>query len=202
MRLGFGILFAVIIVAMAVCARIARHSGKQIGFSASFLLASLILPMAGNGIIILSGNRVLSLIGCYKYYLGLDVAIAALLRFTVNYCQISWRHRVYPYVLSFLLLADMVQLLLNPLFHHAFEVMEIEVDGFPYFKMIPYLGQSIHRVLDYLILGGIIVVFIIRTVKAPKLRAERYWVILFALVLVSVWETAYKIGRASCRERV
>ena len=81
MRLAFGILFLVIIIALGICARIARHSGRRIGFAAAGLLAPLMLPMAGNMIIILSGNRILSLIGCYIYYLGLYISIAALLHF-------------------------------------------------------------------------------------------------------------------------
>jgi len=65
LRLAFGILFSVIIIAMAVCARIAKNSGKRMGFAAACLLAALILPMAGNGIIIVSGNKTVSLIGIW-----------------------------------------------------------------------------------------------------------------------------------------
>lgn len=191
MRLAFGVLFSVIIIAMAVCAMIARKSGKRMGFAAACLLAALILPMAGNGIIIVSGNRTLSLIGCYMYYLGLDVSIGALLYYTYVYCRIVRPVKWFRNAAFSLLLADMVQLLLNPFLHHAFEITEIEVDGFPYYKMIPHLGQQFHRAVDYLILAGIIVVFIINLVRAPRLQAERYWVILVTLILVTVWETVY-----------
>ena len=191
MRLAFGMVFSVIIFAMAVCAWIAKRSGKRIGSAAYALLVPLIFPMAGNLMIIVSGNRIVSLIGCYMYYLGLDMSIAALLHYTFVYCNISrplkWlRNTVYGF-----LIADGVQLLLNPFFHHAFEVTEIEVDGFAYYRMIPHLGQQFHRAVDYLLLAGIIIVFVIRVTRASKLRRERYSVILFALVVVSVWETAY-----------
>ena len=161
------------------------------GFAAACLLAALILPMAGNGIIIVSGNKTLSLIGCYMYYLGLDISIGALLYYTRIYCQITRPVKWIRNAVSSVLLADMVQLLLNPFLHHAFDITEIEVDGFPYFKMIPHLGQQAHRVIDYLILAGIIVAFIIRLVKAPRLQTERYWVILVTLLLVTAWETVY-----------
>ena len=191
MRLAFGLLFLAIIVAMMICARIANHSGKRIGFAAACLLVCLILPMAGNGVIIISGNEAFSLVGCYLYYLGLDLSIGAMLHFTYVYCQISRRKNRIRNAVYSLLLVDMVQLLLNPVFHHAFRITEIEVDGFPYYKMIPLLGQQFHRVVDYSILAGIIVVFVIRLIRAPRLQAERYWVILFALILVTAWETAY-----------
>jgi diguanylate cyclase (GGDEF)-like protein len=161
------------------------------GFAAACLLAALILPMAGNGIIIVSGNKTLSLIGCYMYYLGLDISIGALLYYTHIYCRITRPVKWIRNAVSSVLLADMVQLLLNPFLHHAFDITEIEVDGFPYFKMIPHLWQQAHRVIDYLILAGIIVAFIIRLVKAPRLQTERYWVILVTLLLVTAWETVY-----------
>ena len=191
MRLAFGILFLVIIVAMAVCARIAGNSGKRMGFASACLLAALILPMAGNGIIIVSGNRTFSLVGCYLYYLGLDLSIGALLYYTFVYCQISGTAKWLRNTAYALLLADMVQLLMNPFLHHAFEITEITVDGFPYYKMIPLLGQQVHRAVDYLILTGVIVVFVIKLLRAPRLQAERYAVILFTLIVVTLWETVY-----------
>ena len=191
MRLAFGILFSVIIIAMAVCARIAKNSGKRMGFAAACLLAALILPMAGNGIIIVSGNKTVSLIGCYMYYLGLDISIGTLLYYTYVYCRITRPVKWFRNAAYSLLLADMIQLLMNPFLHHAFDITEIEVDGFPYYKMIPFLGQQFHRAVDYLILAGIIVIFIIRLIRAPRLQAERYWVILVTLLLVTAWETVY-----------
>ena len=191
MRLTFGILFSVIIIAMAVCTRVARHSGKRIGFTAAGLLAPIMLPMIGNMIIILSGNRTLSLIGCYIYYIGMDVFIAALLHFAHVYGGIEKPRTWFKNAAFILLTIDVIQLLLNPLFRHAFEITEIEVDGFPYYKMIPYAGQQFHRAVDYLLLTGIIIGFIILLVRAPRLQKERYSVILFTLLLVTGWETAY-----------
>ena len=191
MRLAFGFLFSAIIIAMGICTWIARHSGKRIGFAAAGLLAPLMLPMAGNLIIILSSDRTLSLIGCYIYYIGLDISIAALLHFSHVYCRIEQFRKWFQCLTFFLLTVDVIQLILNLFFHHAFELTVIEVDGFPYWKMVPLWGQQFHRAVDYLILAGIIVGFIIRLRRAPKLQKERYSVILFTLILVSAWETAY-----------
>ena len=191
MRLTFGIMFLAIIIAMAVCTWIARHSGKRMGFAAASLLAPLMLPMTGNMIIILSGNRILTLIGCYLYYLGLDFSISALIHFTRVYCRIEKSRKWYLYLAYSLLTVDVIQLLLNLFTHHAFRLVETQVEGFPYYDMIPLWGQQFHRAVDYLLLVGVIVTFIIRVIRAPKLQKQRYSVILFALLLVSAWETAY-----------
>lgn len=191
MRLTFGIMFLAMIIALAVCTRIARHSGKRMGFAAASLLAPLMLPVIGNMIIILSGNRTVSLIGCYLYYLGLDFSIAALIHFARVYCRAEHSRPWYVYLAFALLTVDVIQLLLNPLTHHAFRIAETQVEGFPYFNMIPLWGQQFHRAVDYLLLAGVIVTFVIRTIRAPRLQRQRYSVILFTLLLVIAWETAY-----------
>ena len=196
MRLAFGIMFAAIIITMAVCVRIAKRSGKRDGFAAARLLAPLMLPMIGNMIIILSGNRTLSLIGCYLYYLGLDFSISALIHFTRVYCRIEGSRKWYLYLAYGLLAIDVIQLLLNLFTHHAFRLVETSVEGYPYFDMVPLWGQQFHRAVDYLLLAGVIVTFIIRIIRVPKLQKQRYSVILFALILVSVWETAYIFSNA------
>ena len=191
LRLTFGIMFLAIIIAMAVCTRIARRSGKRMGFAAASLLAPLMLPMIGNMIIILSGNRTVSLIGCYLYYLGLDISIAALIHFTRVYCRIEGTRKWYLILAYGLLMIDVIQLLLNLFTLHAFRLVETQVEGYPYFDMVPLWGQQFHRAVDYLLLAGVIVALIIRIIRAPKLQKQRYSVILFALILISAWETAY-----------
>ena len=104
-------MFAAIIVAMAVCVRIAMRSGKRDGVAAARLLAPLMFPMIGNMIIILSGNRTLSLIGCYLYYLGLDFSISALIHFTHVYCRIEHPRKWYLFLADSLLTIDVIQLL-------------------------------------------------------------------------------------------
>ena len=47
---------------------------------------------------------------------------------------------------------DVIQLLLNPVFGHAFVLQKTEVDGAPYFLMSPLLGQTYHRIVCYGIL--------------------------------------------------
>ena len=191
MRTVFGILFMLIELALAVCAVLARNSGREIGKAAAVLLISLIFPLFGNGIIIVSQYRIISMIGCYMYYLGLDVSIAALLHYTFVYCRISWQNILQRNLVYGLLLVDVVQLLLNPVFHHAFEIHPIQVDGLDYYQMTPLFGQQFHRLVDYGLLAGIIVVFVIRVIRTPRLQKERYAIILAALIVISLWETAY-----------
>lgn len=191
MRILFGIIFLGMIIALAVCSRIAGKSGREFGRAASVLLACLILPVAGNGIIIVSHVRGLSMAGCFLYYLGLDLSIAALLRYTFEYCRMSWPNRWLRDAVYGVLLIDVIQLLLNPFFHHAFEITPVQVDGFDYYRMIPHFGQSFHRAVDYLLMAAIIILFVVRLVRTPRLQKEKYSVILGTIIFVTLWETLY-----------
>ena len=191
MRLTFGIALFALAAALGFCSVIAKRSGKPMGPTASSLLLWIIPPVIGNAIIILSGVELLSTIGAYIYYIGMDFLMAGVLHFTFKYCRISWPSSMLRDLVYALLLADVVQLLLNPFFHHAFNLVPVEVNGFDYYKLEPLIGQTFHRVVDYGILAGILAIFAVKTVRSPRLQVERYSVILVTILVVTAWETAY-----------
>ena len=88
-RVLFSIIFVVLILALGNCAQTAFHSHKAIGRSVALLLIGLIPPVIGNLVIISSTYKLGATIGSYIYFLGMDLAVYALLRFTFDYCSIS-----------------------------------------------------------------------------------------------------------------
>lgn len=196
MRIAFSIIFSVLIVALGVCAFFAFKSKKQMGKTVAFLVLSLIPPVFGNLCIISSPVEILSWTGCYIYFIGLDLVIGSLLYFTGKYCGTIQKHRVVRYVFYAILTADAIQLLLNIWTHHAFGIELVEYQGADFYHLIPFVGQVIHRVVDYGILGAIIVYFLIKTIITPKIYSERYLVILIAMVATTIWETFYIFSEA------
>ena len=196
MRIAFSVIFILLVCGLAVCAVKARRSHKAIGRSVSLLEWAMIPPVIGNLVIISSTNQTLSSCGCYIYFLGMDLVMFAVLRFTIDYCLVSKPHQRYRYFAYALLLIDAAQLLCNPIFHHAFRTERIIVDGAPYFRLVPFLGQTFHRGVDYGILAAVIVIFIVKTLRAARINSERYWVILLAMLITTAWETAYIFSRA------
>ena len=195
MRLTFGIILFVLAGALAVCSEIARKNDRAVRRAAATLLLCTIPPVAGNAVITLSSQRVVSTLGCYTYHVGMDLLIAALLHFTFFYCRLRRPRNEVRRAAYVLLLADAVQLLLNPVFRHAFEVQAIELYGYGYYQMIPHLGMQIHWLVDYGLLAVIIGIFAYRTFTSPRLQSERYSVILLGLAAATVWETIYVISR-------
>ena len=195
MRITFAIIFILLIVALGTCVVLARRSHKAIGTSVAFLTGSLIFPVIGNLLIIISRNEVLPTIGYYCYFLGMDFTIYSLLRFTFDYCHLSWPSQKLKLLVYGILLGDVLQYPLNPFLGQAFHTEAITAYGAPYYRLVPHFGQTFHRVVDYSILGAVIIIFIVKTVKSSKINAERYYVILVALILLTIWQTFFIFSR-------
>ena len=195
MRQTFSLVFLLMAIALAMCAYLALRSRKAIGKHVAQTVAALIPPVIGNMIIIGSGTKASSTLGCYIYFLGMDLVMLALTGFTLEYCHLPNLKAKYLTTVRALLAVDAVQLLLNPLFGHAFDTEAIPVDGFAYYRLVPRLGQTFHRVVDYGILATVIVIFIYKLIRTPRIYAERYGIILAAILVGLVWETYYIFSR-------
>ncbi|MBP5279561.1 MAG: EAL domain-containing protein [Erysipelotrichaceae bacterium] len=195
MRQIYSLVLLAVIIALLVCAAISYRSKKDIGFPLAMLLIGLLPPVIGNLIIIFSTDHNISLAGSYFYFLGMDMAMYTLLKFTLAYCNIRKPNKVLLYISYFLLAVDVVQLLLNPIFGHAFTTEMIIVEDNPYFRLVPFFGQSFHRIVDYVIFLSTLIVFLVKTIRTPRIYAEKYSVILISMILTGLWQTFYIFSR-------
>ncbi len=191
MRQLIVIVLGLLMIALIACAIIATRSKRPIAKDVCRLLIALIPPMLGNLIIIASPNWGLARLGCYTYYIGLDITVFVLLQFTYNYCAIAKARRAGIRIAAVLVALDIAQLLLNPVFGHAFTTSMIMVEGMPYHMLVPLLGQRIHRLVAYGILFVSMGIFAYRTFTVPRIYVERYAVILVCMVVTTLWETFY-----------
>lgn len=198
-RLAFAFIFAILIVTLGLCGFASYRSKKPIGRSVCLICLSLIPPVLGNMIIVSAITRNVALVGCYTYYIGMDLIMFALMRFTYEYCPTISKKRiesiVAPVLVCILLAADVVQMLLNPIFGHAFTLQEIEAYGAPYFIMKPLAGQTYHRVVCYGALAVVMIIFVITSLTVPRIARERYTVILISMIIGTLWQTFYIFSR-------
>ena len=195
MRIALSVVFAVLIVILGLCAFLAIRSKKPIGKSVFFLLLALIPPVAGNLLIIASPIQWISETGCYIYFLGMDAVMLALIIFTFDYCNITWHARTVKTILYVILVLDALQLLVNIFTHHAFTLELIQAYNADYYRFIPLWGQTIHRVVDYAILGGVVAAFVVNTIITPRVYSEKYFVILLAMLVFAGWQTYFIFSR-------
>ena len=191
MRTAVQIILTIEIITLFVCVHFARKSDKPIARSVSLLIASLIPAILGNVIIIGAVSKPLAVTGMYIYFIGMDLIMACLLKFTLDYCYYSWDNKVVINSVYSLLGIDILQLLLNPVFGHAFDVEELQVGGMPYFAVVPYAGQIYHRVVIYGFLFASLILFVIKSAGSSRIYRERYVTMLASMIFTSIWESFY-----------
>jgi hypothetical protein len=156
---------------------------------------SILLPVIGNFLIVSADMKLPAMIGCYLYYIGIDFTAYSLLRYGLAYCNLPWKSdKIRIFVLS-LLGIDVIQLAANVFFGHAFSMERIELYGRPYYRMVPYLPQNLHRVLVYSLLAIVLIIFFLKMIHSSRIYARRYGVIFFTMLSVILWCTFYVVSR-------
>ena len=191
MRTTIAFIFMVLMAALVGCAVVASRVEKPIAVPVRRLLLALLPPVFGNFLIILSGEPMLATIGCYTYYIGMDVMMMALFYFTSDYCNLGLSKSKLSAVCCALMFVDVVQLVMNARFHQAFTLEPIMVEGYPYYSLVPHLGQGLHRVCCYGIFLLSLGYFGYKTFSSPKIYVERYAVIFLAMLVGGLVETFY-----------
>ena len=195
MRTGLSVIFGILIIALLVCMVIAIKTKKPIGKALSFLLAGLAIPVLGNLILIFSTQKSLATIGCYIYFLGMDIAIYSLWYFTHVYCEMGKPKLGLNILVCTLFGADFIQYALNPFLKFTFTTEKILVENKAYFRLVPRLGQTYHRVVCYGLFLAILIVFIIKTIKSPKVYRDKYVVIVLSIIATGAVESYYIFSR-------
>lgn len=194
-RIVFSAIFLAMMLALTLCAVNARRHYKSLGRAVAWLDFSFIPPILGNSIIVISQSRLLSLVGYYIYFIGMDLVVYGLLQFTCAYCSGASKLKKMTMWIKWILIFDAVQILFNPFTGHTFDIRPIIFEDGIYYELLPYLGQAFHRLVDYSTIALVLVVFIVATARASKIYRERYSIILFALLVVVIWETFYIVSK-------
>lgn len=77
MGIALSIIFVLLLLLLGVCTALAKLSRKPIGNTLSVFVSSLIPPVSGNLFLLASDKEILSTIGCYIYFIGMNYVMAA-----------------------------------------------------------------------------------------------------------------------------
>ena len=197
MRNGYAFLFIIIIIGLAAGVIAALNTRRSMRYAVAAFLAGIIPPVMGNLIIVLTTNQTAAIVGYYIYFLGMDAMMITLLYYTFRYCDIRKKksHAFFNFIIIFLFAVDSVQYVLNPFFHQAFSIERTVVDGRFYYRLVPYIGQTCHRVLDYGVLLVILVVLLVKIIRSTRVVAERYLLIFVSLIACGTIEGFFIFSR-------
>ena len=197
MRTALSVVFSIMIIALTVCMVLSRRSisKKAIGNAVSFFVTGMSIPVIGNLIIILSDDKLISNIGYYIYFLGMDIALYALWYFTHKYCEMGKPKKLYQVIIGVAFGIDALLYALNPFFKVSFLTEKIMVDGRAYVRSIPHAGQTYHRIVCYGLFAVVLGIFIVKIIKSSRIYVSRYAVILFSMLVTGALETYYIFSR-------
>ncbi|MCR5628410.1 EAL domain-containing protein [Eubacterium sp.] len=189
------LLYICLIMIQLFCCIKAYKSDKPIGKYTSFVNASIILPIVGNIIIIMSEDKHISYLGYLLYYIGMTFVMLSLVVFTNVYCkgvdEYSKNKHSKPYFLYVLVIIDIIQLLLGDMFHHIVSLEPTMLDGKILYSDVPKVGLTFHRIADYFIFVCIVLIYSISIYKTSKLYREKYVLLLITLVASAVAQFIY-----------
>lgn len=195
MRNIVSVVFAVLFVVLGICWVFARRSKKDISDHVAFLVTGMAIPLLGNLILTVADTEIPALIGSYIYFIGMDIAVFSLLHFTYAYCELGKAKRWQKIVVYGLLLFDVTHYSLNPFIHLSFSNDITLVDGRLYYRVIPHIGQTYHRVLCYGLFFAAIIIFLVKAIKSSRVYSEKYWIILIAMGITGTIESYYIFSR-------
>ena len=196
MRDVFSIVFIFLAILLAICGIIALRSNKSIGKSVANLSFATFLPVIGNLILLVSESETLSIIGCYTYFVGMTLMALTLINFSFTYCDIDWKYHWVQRIIYAALAIDVIQFAFNPIFGQAFSVEPITVENAIYYRLVPYIGQIYHRMAVYTALFISLAIFFVKSIRVPRIYAEKYYVIFLTMLLAGAWQT-YAISSRS-----
>lgn len=195
LRLLFPAIFSLLILGLTFCAADARRHYKVLGRAVAWLDIACIPPILGNLIIVASNIRMVSLVGYYIYFIGMDFFMYELFCFTCDYCRGASNLKKAAKWIRYLFLVDTIQIILNPLTKHTFSIEPVVLENMKYYRMVPHLGQQFHRVVDYGVFFALMIVFIVTTIRTSKIYRERYSIVLITMGIVGALETYYIFAR-------
>ena len=98
MRQLLSVIFVVSIAGLIACAIISVKSKRRYSNPVAMLLFGLIVPVLGNLFIIASDIEGLSLVGCYVYFIGMNIAMFTVFNFGFEYCNFPRKYVFIKYI--------------------------------------------------------------------------------------------------------
>ena len=196
-KITYSAIYILLIIGLSSCVVFAKRSPRPIKDAVAWIESALMLPIAGCFIIMFAEAKSAAMVGCYVYFIGLDMTLYSLVNFTNEYCKGLGDGSRKPTVMYLFLIGDSVQLLMNPFFGHAFSV-ELVADGdAQFYKVVPYWGQTVHRLVDYFILLCVMLMFTLISVKTPKIYRGKYTVLLVCLMALGAMQAYFLFSKSN-----
>lgn len=194
MRLGFQIAYAVVALILIIFFIRACRREKKITRNIRWVMFCALVCVVANFVQITATDRLVAELAYGVFFLSIDWLLVTLVWFVNDYCSFRLERFVKSWVLFSVCAVDSVQLLLNPLLHHAYK-LHLESCGQEEFWTYDALGTfQLHLLWSYLLVAAIVFILLEKLVKMPRMYYAKYYNILLILCVVVLLDAAYMIS--------
>ena len=86
-KITYSAIYILLIIGLSSCVVFAKRSPRPIKDAVAWIESALMLPIAGCFIIMFAEAKSAAMVGCYVYFIGLDMTLYSLVNFTNEYCK-------------------------------------------------------------------------------------------------------------------
>lgn len=187
MRLGFIITYILIAVALIGfvirASRQKRRSAKHI----KWVMAWACICVVASVVQLVTSQRLIANIAYGIFFIAIDWLLAAILGFCNDYCEIRIERFIKPWIFIAVCAVDSVQLLLNPMLHHAYQMRLARSGSNGYWVYDALAAFQVHLLWSYVLVSIIFGILLYKTINVPAMYRAKYrnvFLILCAVVLL------------------
>lgn len=187
----YAVTFIITIAILGICTERAEKSKKEIATPLVKVLIMAAITVAGNLFVVLSENKLLSLVSYSIFFVGIDWLLYFLLLFATEYTGIL-KNKILKKGLMLILIFDSASMLLNTVFSHAFWCRLVYTEyGEKLYRITFGFPYELHLTLCYIMLVITFAALVYKACKSPAFYRSKYLVIVGVLLAVVIGDAVY-----------
>lgn len=198
MKTAYAIAFVVASICLLFCIYKAGKDDRKIAVIVGKLLCSALIATMINIVIILTTDKNVCMVAYSAFFACMDWLLLYLLLFTLEFSNSSRPWLVNVKIWGILLGLDSVSMMVNTVFHHAFDCIEVPTGyGDTCFKPVHHVYYNIHLGLCYFLIASAMITLIYKMVKAAEAYRGKYFVLALIFLLIAAWDASYVFSSAA-----
>lgn len=191
MKLGVTIAYIIVLLALIFFLIRAMHQEKERTCHIRWVMWFACVCVLANIVQLLTSDRVVADVAYGLFFISIDWLLAAIVGFCNEYTTCRIQRFISPFIFIGICAVDSVQMMLNPLFHHAYDMRMAECAGEMFWVYDAKAAFQIHLLWSYVLVAVIVGILIQKMVKVPAMYRSKYQNVLLMLCMVVLMDALH-----------
>lgn len=184
MKLGFVIAYACICLVLIMFLIHAVSQKKKITRCITWVMGFASICVLSSIVQLVTSQQMVADVAYGVFFVSIDWLLAAIMGFCNDYCETHLERFVKPWIWIVVCVVDSVQLLLNPIWMHAYSMRLVMRDGETFWTYAPKGAFEIHLLWSYILVAVFCGMLLQKMVAMPRMYRPKYQNILLILSVV------------------